>query len=154
MPRVIFICPYLKGNGRTAARRRNYVKYIATREGTEPTGDSKKLLPATWRQKKLIGDILKDFPDTSERFEYEDCLEKPTRENASAFITAAPEQNLPFLGQARKLCGLHRPPSPRRARGHPRSVRRRGRTHRAGSGGEGGGGAPRKYMDAHYIPAA
>ena len=97
MPRVIFICPYLKGNGRTAAQRRHYVKYIATREGVELMDDSKRLLPATWRQKKLIGDILKDFPDTAQRFEYEDYLETPTRENASAFIAAALEQNLPFI---------------------------------------------------------
>jgi TPR repeat protein len=111
MPRVIFICPYLKGNGQTAAQRQNYVKYIATREGVELVNDTKKLLPATWRQKKLIGDILKDFPDTAERFEYEDYRERPTRENASAFITAALEQNFPFIGKRENYVDYisHRP---------------------------------------------
>jgi TPR repeat protein len=75
------------------------VKYIATREGAERIDDSKKPLPATWRQKELIENILKDFPDTAERFEYEDYLKTPTRENASAFIAAALEQNMPFVGK-------------------------------------------------------
>ncbi|MDR0491659.1 MAG: relaxase MobL [Oscillospiraceae bacterium] len=97
MSRVIFLCPYLKGNGRTGAQRQYYVKYIATREGVELINDSKKLLPATWRQKKLIEDIVKDFPETAERFEYEDYIEKPTRENASAFISVALEQNLSLI---------------------------------------------------------
>ncbi|MDR1205645.1 MAG: relaxase MobL [Peptococcaceae bacterium] len=98
MPRVIFICPHLKA-GQTAARRENYVRYIATREGVEILPGANKHLPATWRQKRLIGELLRDFPDTAERFEYEDCLANPTRENASAFITAALEQNLAFLGK-------------------------------------------------------
>jgi len=99
MPRVIFICPYLKGNNRTTPQRRNYVKYIATREGVDIIGDSKKLLPGTWRQKKMIEDIIRDFPDTTERFEYEDYIQNPTRENASTFISAALEQNLAFLAK-------------------------------------------------------
>jgi TPR repeat protein len=70
-----------------------------------------KHLPATWRQKRLIDEILRDFPDTAERFEYEDCLANPTRENASAFITAALEQNLAFLGKRENYVDYiaHRP---------------------------------------------
>ena len=111
MPRVIFLCPYLKGNSRTAAKRRNYVKYIATREGVEKIDDTQKLLPSTWRQKNLIGDILNDFPETAERFEYEDYVGSPTRENASAFIAAALEQNLALVGKRENYVDYisHRP---------------------------------------------
>lgn len=97
MPRVIFKCPYLKGGGSTAAHRRYYVKYIATRDGVEKMDDTRKLLPATGSQEKLIAQLLRDFPDTREMFEYEDYLRNPTRGNASELITAVLDQNLPLL---------------------------------------------------------
>lgn len=99
MPRVIFKCPYLKGGGSTAAHRRYYVKYIATRDGVEKMDDTRKLLPATGNQEKLIAQLLRDFPDTREMFEYEDYLRNLTRGNASELITAALDQNLPLIGK-------------------------------------------------------
>lgn len=68
-----------------------YMKYIATRENVEilhGTG------PATKGQLQLIEKLLSDFPDTNELFEYEDYLDTPTFETASAFITMALDSNL------------------------------------------------------------
>ena len=42
MPRLILKCPYLKGS-RGAARRGNYLRYIATREGVELTQGEESL---------------------------------------------------------------------------------------------------------------
>jgi TPR repeat protein len=92
MSRVIFLCPYLKA-GETA-HRANLVKYLATREGVDLMDDKRRQLPATEKQQKLIMEILHDFPQAKELFEYEDYLESPDRGNASDFITLALEQNL------------------------------------------------------------
>lgn len=67
------------------------MKYIATREGVEKlTGNS----PVTSGQKELIKNLLRDFPDAVELFEYEDYLKTPTIGTASAFITMALDANL------------------------------------------------------------
>ena len=66
------------------------MRYIATRDGVEIIENS---APATEKQMALIADVLRDFPDTEELFEYEDYLEKPTAGNASAFLTAAIDRN-------------------------------------------------------------
>ena len=75
MPRLILKCPYLKGS-RGAARRGNYLRYIATREGVElievphpshsggyleyiaerppgPTDCSPPIVPPTWRKLRM-----------------------------------------------------------------------------------------------------
>jgi hypothetical protein len=95
--RIIFKCPYLKPGA--SARRSNYVKYIATRDGVELVDDSNKLLPATWNQKRLIDNLLKDFPDCPDTFEYEDYAANPTRGNASEFITAVIDNNIARIGK-------------------------------------------------------
>jgi hypothetical protein len=92
MSRVIFLCPYLKA-GETA-HRANLVKYLATREGVDLMDDKRRQLPVTEKQQRLILEILHDFPQAKELFEYEDYLESPDRGNASDFITLALEQNL------------------------------------------------------------
>lgn len=66
------------------------MKYIATREGVELIENN---APATGKQKALIADVLHDFPDSKELFEYEDYLAKPTAGNASAFLSAALDRN-------------------------------------------------------------
>ncbi|MDR0819776.1 MAG: relaxase MobL [Oscillospiraceae bacterium] len=99
MARLIFKCPYLKGGGATVARRGNYVRYIATRDGAEYVDDNKSGLPATFNQRQLIEKILKDFPDSVDSFEYEDYSANPTRGNASEFITAALEHNIAAIGK-------------------------------------------------------
>lgn len=71
----------------------SYLKYIATREGVDKIDDSKKNLPASKRQKDLIAQILRDFPDTKEMHEYDDYLRTMTVSDASEFITRALEDN-------------------------------------------------------------
>jgi len=67
------------------------MKYIATREGVERLHGNG---PATVGQKKLIQQLLDDFPDTGELFEYEDYMSSPTFETASEFITMALDVNM------------------------------------------------------------
>ena len=66
------------------------MKYIATREGVEIIESN---APATEKQKVLIADVLHDFPDSAELFEYADYLAKPTTGNASAFLSAVLDRN-------------------------------------------------------------
>lgn len=68
-----------------------YMKYIATREGVERLHGNG---PATVGQKKLIQQLLDDFPDTGELFEYEDYMSSPTFETASELITMALDVNM------------------------------------------------------------
>ena len=82
--KLIQKCGYIKAGGGA------YMKYIATREGVEIIEND---APATKKQQALIADILHDFPDSKELFEYEDYTGKPTAGNASAFISAALDRN-------------------------------------------------------------
>ena len=70
------------------------VKYIAKRDGVEKIDDSWKSLPVTVQQKKVIEQLLKDFPDTADSYEYQDYLNNPTQGNASEFITHSIEENV------------------------------------------------------------
>lgn len=71
----------------------SYLKYIATREGVDKIDDSKKNLPASQKQKDLIAQILRDFPDAKQMHEYDDYLRTMTVGDASEFITRALEDN-------------------------------------------------------------
>ena len=68
-----------------------YMKYIATREGVEKLSGNG---PVTKGQRELIQDLLRDFPNAVELFEYEDYCKTPTLGTASAFITMALDSNL------------------------------------------------------------
>jgi len=94
MPRIIFKCRYLKN---AAEHLKNLVVYVATREGVEKIPPRSRTLPAAKKQQRLIADILERFSDAADLFEYEDYLKHPTVENASAFISAALDQNLDQL---------------------------------------------------------
>ncbi len=83
--KLIQKCGYIKAGGGGA-----YMKYIATREGVELIEND---APATKKQQVLIADVLHDFPDSKELFEYEDYSVKPTAGNASAFLSAALDRN-------------------------------------------------------------
>ena len=88
MARLIVKSPYIKcGSGKSAG---GYLKYIATRERVELIPDDR---PPTRKQEQLITKLVKDFPDSKTLYEYEVCLAKPTKVNASAFITLALEAN-------------------------------------------------------------
>jgi TPR repeat protein len=102
MAHIILKCPYLKGGEKTAAHLNNLVKYIATRDGVEKMESGHKLWHSTKKQKDLIAQILREFPDAKDLFEYDDYLENPNRENASEFITIALEQNLDKISDREK----------------------------------------------------
>ena len=97
MPRVILKCPYLKSGDTT--HKENLVSYIATRDGVQKMVIGNKNLPVTKKQEQFIAQILNEFPDTKNLFEYEDYLENKTIENASEFITIALEHNLDVVGK-------------------------------------------------------
>ena len=86
MARLILKSPYIKSTGGASG----YLRYIATRERVELIPDDR---PPTRKQEQLIAKLLKDFPDSKALYEYEDYLTKPTKVNASAFITLALETN-------------------------------------------------------------
>ena len=94
MARIILKCPYLKGSEKNAAHLSNLVKYIATRDGVEKMESAHRLWHSTKKQKELIAQILREFSDTKDLFEYEDYCDTPNRGNASEFISIALEQNL------------------------------------------------------------
>lgn len=97
MPKLILRCNYLKNA--PPSHLANYIHYIGTREGVEKADSTTGLLPATVRQKELIEDILSKIPDSDRMHEYYDYLQKPTRENASEFITQALENNLDIIAK-------------------------------------------------------
>ena len=102
MARIILKVPYLKGSKKNAAHLNNLVKYIATREGVEKMESARRLWHSTKKQKELIAQILREFPDTKDLFEYEDYCENSNRGNASEFISIALEQNLDKIGDREK----------------------------------------------------
>ena len=85
MPRLVQKCGYIRSGGAGG-----YARYIATREGVEKLHGRG---PATARQKEVIRDVLRDYPDSRELFEYEDYRANPTFSNASAFLTMALDAN-------------------------------------------------------------
>ena len=111
MPRLIFISPHFKSGAASAAHLTYLVRYIATREGVAPVPNADRLKPALEKQSRLIGQLLRDFPQTKTRFEYEDYLASPTQENASDFIQTALEQNLDQIGKRENYVDYisHRP---------------------------------------------
>lgn len=90
MAKIIVKCSYLKGT----RHRSFYTKYMATREGAEKINVSYGRSDATAKQKEMITQLLKDFPDAEKLFEYEDYLQNPNRENASELISCIMENNL------------------------------------------------------------
>lgn len=86
MARLILKSPYIKSTGGASG----YLRYIATRERVELIPDDR---PPTRKQEQLIAKLVRDFPDSKMLYEYEAYQAKPTKTNASAFITLALESN-------------------------------------------------------------
>ena len=80
--------PYLKCGGGSSVS--GYLRYIGTRERVEILPDDR---PPTRKQEQLISKLTKDFPEARELGEYSDYKDKPTKANASVFITRALEEN-------------------------------------------------------------
>ena len=88
MAGLIVKSPYLKCGGGSEVS--GYLRYIGTRERVEILPDDR---PPTWKQEQLITKLTKDFPEAKELGEYSDYKGKPTKANASVFITRALEGN-------------------------------------------------------------
>ena len=100
MARLIVKSPYYKCGGNTSLS--GYLRYIATRERVELLPDDR---PPTRKQEQLISKLTKDFPDSKTLYEYEDYAAKPTKFNASAFITIVLESNWDKLSNMEGYAG-------------------------------------------------
>ena len=106
MSLLIVTSRYLKSGTKAAqTKRRNYTKYIATREGVEKREQENKNDPPTDNQKKLLNDLLQDFPEAKTYLEYEDYLLSPTVENTSELIAAIIERNADVIGNRQNFVG-------------------------------------------------
>ena len=95
MARLILKSPYLKCDGNHSVS--GYLRYIGTRERVEILPDDR---PPTRKQEQLVRKLVKDFPSSKKLDEYSDYETKPTKANASAFITRALEENWPQVQQS------------------------------------------------------
>lgn len=79
---------------KSSGKAGGWVRYIATREGVDKTINQSILMrKPTEKQKEYIDEMLKLCPDVKDTFEYQDYMENPTIQNASAFISVAAESN-------------------------------------------------------------
>lgn len=83
----------------------NLVKYIATREGVEKCDESWKHQPATKEQQRLIKELINDFPDSAQSFEYQDYIAAQTKSTASEFISRTIEENVDLIGKKENYVG-------------------------------------------------
>ena len=97
MAKIILKCRYLKPG--SSIHSQNLIKYIAKRDGVDKIDDTWKCLPVSAGQKKLIKDILHDFPDAKSSYEYQDYISESNRGNASEFITRAIEENVDLIAK-------------------------------------------------------
>lgn len=103
MARFILKWRYIKSG--TAKHSSNFVKYIATREGVERCDESWKHQPATTEQQRLISDLVNDFPDSIQSFEYQDYIAVPNKSSASEFINRTIEDNVDLIGKKENYVG-------------------------------------------------
>lgn len=97
MAKLILKCRYLKAG--SAPHSENLIKYIAKRDGVEKIDDSWKAEPATKAQTKLIRQLVEDFPEAVDSFEYQDYVSAPTKGTASELITRTLEENADLIGK-------------------------------------------------------
>ena len=103
MPKLIVTSRYLKSGSKK--KLANYVKYIATREGSVPTEDKNEQAPATKNQQELVLSLINDFPDSKDLFEYDDYIKNPTVKNASALVSEILDRNMDRLTNRENYVG-------------------------------------------------
>ena len=103
MPKIIVTSRYLKSGSKKNLA--NYVKYIATREGSVSIPNMDKTASATKNQQKLISSLLNDFPDSKELFEFQDYQKNPTIKNSTALITEILDRNMDRLTNRENYVG-------------------------------------------------
>lgn len=108
LSQLIVTSRYLKsGNQKIKNKRRNYTKYIATRETVEVRDQNTidRNDNATKNQKELIDDLLIDFPEAKRYLEYGDYIADSTIENASELISTIIERNADIIGNRQNFVG-------------------------------------------------
>ena len=108
LSQIIVTSRYLKsGNQKNKTKRRNYTKYIATRETVEVRDQNTigRNDNAKKNQKELINDLLLDFPEAKRYLEYEDYTANPTVENASELISTIIERSTDVFGNRQNFVG-------------------------------------------------
>ena len=105
MSQIIVTSRYLKIG--TETKRKNYTRYIATRETVEIREQNiiDREAPATEKQQELLSDLLKDFPEAKKYLEYEDYKNNSTIENASELISMIIERNADVIGNRQNFVG-------------------------------------------------
>ena len=103
MTRFILKWRYIRSG--SPKHNQNLVKYIATREGVEKCDESWKHQPATQEQQRLIKELIEDFPDSVQSFEYQDYISSPTKSTASEFINRTIEENVDLIGKKENYVG-------------------------------------------------
>ena len=103
MSLLIVSSRYLKSGKREKVKRKNYTKYIATRESVEkrPHNSGK----TTNNQKQLISELIKEFPMAKQYLEYTDYAKNPTAENASELISTIIERHADVIGNRKNFVG-------------------------------------------------
>lgn len=108
MSQLIVTSRYLKnGNQKNKTKRRNYTKYIATRETVEIRSQKyvDRNANATKNQEQLINNLINDFPESKRYLEYEDYEREPTIENAGELISTIVERNADVVGNRQNFVG-------------------------------------------------
>ena len=108
LSQIIVTSRYLKsGTQKSKNKRRNYTKYIATRETVEVRDQNimDRNDNATKNQDQLLNDLLSDFPEAKKYLEYEDYTVNPTVENASELISTIIERNADVIGNRQNFVG-------------------------------------------------
>ncbi len=108
MSQIIVTSRYLKsGSAKNTVKRKNYTKYIATRETVEICVQKKYDMnaPVAENQKNLLNQLLMDFPESKRYLEYEDYISQPTAQNASELISTIIERNADVIGNRQNFVG-------------------------------------------------
>ena len=104
MPKIIVTSRYIAPSV-PKSHLEYYTKYIATRPGVvinnsagiEPQMPSHPNDPISEKQKQMIDQLLQDFKDTKELFEYEDYINNPTQGTATELISAVIDRNMDIV---------------------------------------------------------
>ena len=108
LSQIIVTSRYLKsGTQKSKNKRRNYTKYIATRETVEVRDQNTidRNNNATKNQQELLRGLLSDFPEAQRYLEYEDYEREPTIENAGELISTIVERNADVVGNRQNFVG-------------------------------------------------
>ncbi len=90
MPKIIIKVPNIKAKKSGVGM----LRYIATREGVDKNINRQVVVgKPTKKQLEYIKEMLRICPDSKDTYEYEDYMDNPTRQNASALIAVMAESN-------------------------------------------------------------